>query len=985
MAGLRIELFGGPIARVGTETITKFETRKTGLLLGVLAFEPGRTWNRNAVCEILWPFEDPEISRTRLRQAVAALRRALGSVADLLLADRVDLRFDGAEVTSDVQEFERVLRTARSESGEAQARCFSRAVALYREDFLPGYLEDWAGVRREHYRSEHRNALEGMMRGFASVDLRRDAVEAGLAYLRIDPLNEVVGREVMNLYAAEGLIANAQRVYRDLEAALKVQIGVEPSEETRALLERIRTAVPREVTPTLAQAKSVEAESLLAPPLPEVAGPIFGREPELERLTELLAPDSSTRLVTLTGIGGIGKTRLALETACLLREPYRGLAWAVLLDSVADSANLAAHILDLSGLKRSGPADPLDQLAERIGQARALLVLDNFEQLVPDGADLVATLLSRCPNLRLLVTSRIQLLIGAEREVALGPLSLPGADGEPEASPSVRLFLERTRVLRPDFPYSEAVSILCERLEGIPLALTLAASRSQVLSAEQMLEQIDRRLDFLSGRRRDVPQRHRTMRATIEWSVRDLSEDLRRFFVALSVFRGGWDLEAAESVAGRYVADPVEALQELRDRSLVFVTESAAGLRFGMFETIREYAVELREGVEDLERHVEYMATLAQRGDDELRGQGQGTWLQIFDINRPNALAALEYACEHRPETAARIVGSYWMYWHIRGRYHEGREWGMRVVAAYNPDPPTDVLARALNGLGVMHNRCSDIDASRAALRKSAETFRALGDDERMAGAYNNLGNLEFEAGRYEEALECQQKALEVFRRFGDERSIAMTTANMGNVTAARKDFSAAEAYLQAALAVNRATNNRHWEANNLTSLGIVALFMNDLDAADERLSKSLELKRELNQTIGIAITQNYRARIAVKRHRLDEAKETILDSLSLLGSIEAIAPLADAIELVGIVAIAEDRWADAVAFDAAADGLRERHALPLHYLVQDEVAARRKETRIAVGDDLYNRQWTVGRLWTPPQAVAQARGSLVRSESDAD
>lgn len=985
MAGLRIELFGGPIARVGTETITKFETRKTGLLLGVLAVEPGRTWNRNAICEVLWPFEDPEVSRARLRQAAAALRRALGDAADLLKADRVDLRLDGAEVTSDVNEFERLLRTARSESGEAKARSLSRAVALYREDFLPGYLEEWAGVRREHYRSEHRDALEGMMHGFSEAGLRRDAVEAGLAYLRIDPLNEVVARQVMELYAGEGLVANAQRVYRDLEGALKVQIGLEPSEETRTLLERIRQAVPREVRPTLAHAKPQAVESLLAPPLPEVAGPIFGRESELERLTELLAPDSSTRLVTLTGIGGIGKTRLALEAAGLLREPYRGLAWVVMLDSVVDSANLAAHILDSSGLKRSGPADPLDQLAERIGQAGALLVLDNFEQLVPDGADLVATLLSRCPNLRLLVTSRVQLLISAEREVALGPLSLPGTESEPETSPSVRLFLERTRALRPDFPYSEAVSTLCERLEGIPLALTLAASRVQVLSAEQMLEQIDRRLDFLSGRQRDLPERHRTMRAAIEWSVRDLSEDLRRFFVALSVFRGGWDLEAAEAVAGHHVADPVEALQELRDRSLVFVAESGAGLRFGMFETIREYAVELRDGVEDLERHVEYMADLAQRGDDELRGPGQGTWLQIFDVNRPNALAALEFACEHRPETAARIVGSYWMYWHIRGRYHEGREWGLRVVAAYDPDPPTDVLARALNGLGVMHNRCSDIEASRAALQSSAEIFQLLGDDDRMAGAYNNLGNLEFEAGRYEEALECQQKALEVFRRLGDERAIAMTTANMGNVAAARKDFSAAEAYLQAALAVNRATNNRHWEANNLTSLGIVALFMNDLDAAEELLCKSLDLKRELNQVIGIAITQNYRARLAVKRNRLDEAKEAVLHSLSLLGSIEAIAPLADAIELVGIVAIAEGRWADAVALDAAADALRERHALPLHYLVQDEVAARRKETRIAVGDDLYERLWRVGRLWTPAQAVAQAKDELARSESDAD
>lgn len=983
MARVRIELFGGPIVRVGTEEITKFETRKTGLLLGIFGIEPGRTWNRNALCEILWPFEEAETSRARLRQAAAALRRALGEGADVLQGDRVDLRLDGAEVACDTHDFERLLRTARSEDGEAKARTLNRAIALYRDDFLPGYLEEWATIRREHLKSAHREALRDVMHAFEEAGMRRDAIESGLAYLRLEPLDEPVARTVMGLYAEEGLIANAQRVYRDLEGALKVQIDFQPSDETRRLLESIREAIPREVGPTLAGPRPTQPEALVAPPLPDVGGPLFGRESELARAAELLAPDSETRLITLTGIGGIGKTRLALEVARTLREEYAGLTWMVPLDSLTESTMLAAHVLEASGLARSGPGDPLEQLAERIGGARALVVLDNFEQLMPDGAHFVADLLARCPNLRLLVTSRIQLLVGAERELAIGPLGLPGENEQAASSPSVRLFLDRTRAIRPSFDYSDAVATLCERLEGIPLALTIAASRAQVLSAEQMLEQLDHRLDFLAGRQRDLPQRHRTMRAAIEWSVKDLPDDLRRFFVALSAFRGGWDLEAAEAVAGVFAEDSVSALEELRDRSLVFVTETPEGIRFGMFETIREYALEHREGIADAERHAEYMAAIAQRADDGIRGADQGKWLRLLDYNRPNALAALEFACEHRPETAARIVGAYWMYWHIRGRYHEGRDWGLRAVEAYRPDPPTEVLARALNGLGVMHNRCSDIEASRAALRRSAEAFRELGDDERMAGALNNLGNLEFEAGHYEEALECQRQALDVFRRHGHERNIAMTTANMGNVAAARRDFSAAEAYLQAALAVNRATNNRHWEANNLTSLGIVALFVNDLAVAQERLDASLELKRELNQAIGIAITQNYRARLYWKCKRLNEARETLLDSLSLLSTLEAVAPLADAIEMAGVLAISEDRWADAVALDSAADALRERHALPLHFLVRDEVAARRRETRIAVGDQLYEQQWTVGRLWTSVQAVAQARESLSRGERE--
>lgn len=981
MAGLRIELFGGPIARVGTEAISRFETRKTGLLLGVLGLEPGRTWNRNALCEILWPFEEPETSRARLRQAVAALRRSLGAAADYLEANRVDLRLDGSQVESDSSDFDRLLRTARSETGETRARLLGRAVALHRDDFLPGYLEEWPSIRREHYRSEHREALEGMMRAFAEAGLHRDAVEAAMAMLRIDPLNESVAREAMRLYAAEGLVANALKVHRDLEGALRVQLGFAPSAETNDLAEEICRSAPRDVGPTLPKARVAEPSSIVVPSIPEPAGPFFGREGEVDRLMALLAPDGPNRLVTLAGIGGIGKTRLGLEVARRLREAYAGMTWVVMLDSVEDVTGLVPHILDASGFKQSGPGDPIDQFVERVSGTPALMVLDNFEQLTPAGSETVATLLARCPRLKMLVTSRIPLLLEAEREIAIGPLALPGAGDAAEDCPSVRLFLDRTRALRPDFPYTEAVATLCERLEGIPLALTLAASRCQVLSADQMLEQLDRRLDFLAGRQRDLPQRHRTMRAAIEWSVKDLDDDLRRFFVALSVFRGGWDLEAAKAVAGRHVADAVDALQDLRDRSLIHVMEADGTLRFGMFETIREYAIELRQGTEDLDRHAEYIADLSLRGDEELRGPGQARWLQILDVNRPNALAALEYACENRPETAARIVGAFWMYWHIRGRYHEGRNWGARAVSAYRPDGPTEILARALNGLGVMHNRCSEIEASRAALQKSAEIFESLGDDERLAGAFNNLGNLEFEAGRYDEALECQRKALEIFRRLGYERGIAMTTANMGNVTAARRDFGGAEAFLQAALAVNRATNNRHWEANNLTSLGIVALFLNDLEAAEERLGQSLELKRELNQAIGIAITQNYRCRLAIKRRQMKEAKAILLDSFTLLSSLEAIAPLADALELAGIIAIAEDRWADGVAFDAAADHLRERNALPLHELVRAEVADRREECRIALGDDLYSRQWSLGRSWTPVQAVAQARTALETSD----
>lgn len=970
----RVELFGGPVVRLGSRSLDKFETRKTALLLGVLASDPGRSWNRNALCEVLWPFEDPAISRTRLRQAAAALRRSFGECGDLIVADRVDLKLDGADVDSDVAEFERLLKRAQNapEPG-GRATSLAQAVALVGEVFLPGFTEEWAVARREHYRAATIEAMHAAVEAFAEAGMTREAIESAGLLLRSDPLNEPAARLLMRLYADEGMAPNAMKVYRDLAGALHVQIGLAPSQETDALLEEIRRHSPIAKPVQAPVAPSAGAAPVLAVPrLPEPPTALFGRESQVESLAQLLDAEApKARVVTLTGIGGIGKTRLALEVGRRLRDDYGGLAWMVPLETLDDGAALPQVVMDSSGFARVGSGDARDQLVDRIGESRALLILDNFEQIVDDGALHVSNLVARCPNLRVLVTSRVALAISAEREFPLHPLGANPDDAE--QAPSVQMFLDRARATRPDFEYGPEVAELCGRLEGIPLAIALAASRAGVLSVAEMIREVDHRFELLSTRLRDLPERHRTMRAAIDWSVASLSPSTREVFAMLSIFRGGWDLEAARAIAPQ-APDALSALEELRERSLVVTDDTPGGTRFRMLETIREYASECVPDDErhDLSlRHAEFFASRTEALDQGMRGAGQKEALAKLDLDRPNALAALDWACEDQPDLAARLLGAFWMYWHIRGRFHEGRDWGLRVVAAFPPDSKSVAYSKALNGLGVMYDRCDEHGKSVVALTKAVDLAEEAGDLDRLSDALNNLGNVEFSRGNYEESRRRFEQALAINQNRGSARYCAMILANMGNVSCAQCDFGAAQAYLTSALESNRTSGNRHWEANNLTSLGIVALFRSDVDLAESLLRESLVMKREIGHPGGIRVTLNYLVRLECRRGRFGEAIELLRESARLIPPLEAPGSFSDLLTGGVIAAMGTGRLHEAAVFIGIREELRESYNLPNHPLDRDSDRERCHEVEIALGE-AYGPAFAIGRRLAPEQIIPQ-------------
>ena len=416
----------------------------------------------------------------------------------------------------------------------------------------------------------------------------------------------------------------------------------------------------------------------------------FGRNGEIEQLHRLLV-EEGIRLLTLTGPGGSGKTRLAIEAARGLLSHWRDAVWFVPLADISDPAFIFPTIRDTLKLPTMPNASPQEQLVEALAAQPALLLLDNFEQLVEEGAACVQELLEWLPSLTILVTSRQVLNVQGEREFAVLPLPVPAEDtaaAQLREFSSTALFIDRAQAARVDFRVDErnarAVAAVCRRLDGIPLAIELAAARSLVLSPVQMLEKLKDRLDLLSTRQRGIPERHRTLRAAIEWSYGLLSAELQRFFARLSVFRGGWTIEAAEAVCEE--PDALDFLTRLRECSLIVTEEreSACEIRFRMLETLREYAAS-QLTVEDHaareRRYAAHFERLAEEAEPHLHGPEQTVWLERLECEQDNFRAVLAWTLDHDPDAALRCAAALSPFWETRGHYAEGRSWLERALS----------------------------------------------------------------------------------------------------------------------------------------------------------------------------------------------------------------------------------------------------------------------------------------------------------------
>jgi predicted ATPase len=556
--------------------------------------------------------------------------------------------------------------------------------------------------------------------------------------------------------------------------------------------------------------------------VPRPLDSLLGRKRDLAAALQLLRHDRA-RLVTITGPGGVGKTRFALEVAAELVGHFAQGAWFVDLAPLRDPELVLPTIGRMLGAQ--------GELSDHLGDDELLLVLDNFEQVIEAAAGL-APLLSRCPRLSILVTSREPLHLQGEREHPLNPL---------DESPAIELFRRRAEAVRPDFSAGyDTLREICRRLDSLPLALELAAARVKAVSTDELRDRLDARLPLLVGRARDVPERQRALRAAIEWSYDLLSQAEQDLFARLAVFSGGWTLAAAGAVCG---AD-LDALDSLLDKNLIRFD----GERYSMLETIREFASERLEGAADAEdtrrRHAEHYRAFVEEAEPELTGPRQAVWVGALAAEHENLRAALVWAEDASVSDALRLTSSLVIFWYIRSLYGEGVDWLERALAAAGD---TDAArTKALWGLGLLRTLVGDLDHAREPLEASLALADARGDDSTAARAHDVIGLHAFFANDVDEARRRFEQSVIHARRATDSWCLADALGTLASIYPLQGDLVLAETVGREGLGIASTNRDEHGIRMALFGLALTASRRGDYLLVRERASEGLEISRDL-------------------------------------------------------------------------------------------------------------------------------------------
>jgi predicted ATPase/DNA-binding CsgD family transcriptional regulator len=660
--------------------------------------------------------------------------------------------------------------------------------------------------------------------------------------------------------------------------------------------------------------------------LPAELNSFVGREQELVEIEHLLA---TTRLLTLVGTGGVGKTRLAQRVASQVLDRYPDGAWLIELAAVVESTLLPYAAAMSLGLRELPGLSPLEILTQHLQPKRLLLVLDNCEHLVASSAQLIDTLLRTCPGLRVLATSREPLGVAGEIAWRVPSLSLPWppqpTPGEPGAqSEAVRLFLERASEAAPTFAVTEqnraSIARVCYRLDGIPLALELAATRVTILSVEQIADELDDRFRLLVGGKRTAVPRQQTLQATFDWSFDLLTDPERSVLRRLAPFAGGFGLDAARAVcSGSDVAatDVLEHLTRLVNKSLVAADTRAQTSRFHLLETVQQYAAaRLQEAGETLTagaQHLGWFLDLAERAELEQRSADQTQWLDRLEMEHENFTAALEWSrtAADGAEAGLRLAASLRWFWFARGHPSEGLLWLKRGLADVSGIAPP-VRAKGLDAAGALCHSLGDLVPAEAYLTEGLTIWRQMGDKRgmaislntlglvakaqgslvragtqlskalalaremndgpRVATVLNNLAALAIDQGDYATAQPFLRESLSIKRGLGDAAGIANSLHNLGDAALHRGAYDEAAAALREGLAFSRQVGVGHVSAQSLHSLGMVVLRCGDHSGADGHLRESLSLFQQLGDRSGIALCLEGLAEAAVTRGACERA-----------------------------------------------------------------------------------------------------------------
>jgi predicted ATPase/DNA-binding SARP family transcriptional activator/DNA-binding CsgD family transcriptional regulator len=871
---VRVWLLGGFRVSVGSRTISQdaWRLRKAAALVKLLALAPGHRLQREQAMDLLWSDSGRKAASNNLRSTLHTARKILNpAMGSRYLASEDEslvLCPEGA-LWVDVDAFEEATATAR---GAKEPATYGAALDLYEGDLLPeDRYEEWTEGRRE----ELRQLYLGLLVELAGLHEERD--EHGLA---IEALRKATATEstleeahvaLMRLHAISGRPERALAQYERLRDALSRGPRTEPSDSSHRLRDEI-VAGSLPMKPFVDLSREEERPGVGKHNLPAPRTSFVGRERETVEVKRMLA---MTKLLTLTGAGGSGKTRLALEVARDLVSIYPDGVWLVTLAELSESElvpQAAAAALQVP----ERPGQPLtDTLAEALEAKELLLVLDNCEHLVEAAARLVDTLLDSCPHLGVLATSREPLGISGEMNWVVPLLSLPAMANEESnggatieslmRSEALRLFVDRARLRLPDFQLTQqnagAVTRVCQKLDGIPLAIELATARMGAFAVEQVAQRLDVSLDVLMGASRSAAPRQQTLRATIDWSHKLLSEAERTFFRRLSVFAGGWTLEAVEAVCsggGVEKGDILDLLGGLVDKSLVVAAASRGGaVRYRMLEPLRQYAREkLEEGGEADElqnRHASYFLAVAEEAEPKLVGSQQSAWVEQLEAEHDNLREALSWVLERgEGELALRLGAALWRFWHMRGYLREGIRW-MEPVLAEDKPAASPARVKALEGMGWLLQLKGDYERAKTIYEEMFELSRESGDKGNVATALNSLGTVAAQQGDNERAKALLQENLEVIEELEAAGDPATTLkkfylSNLLGYLAINDegDYARGTILWEESLALARELEDDYSVGITLGNLGHVALLQRDFNRAKARSEEALASANEL-------------------------------------------------------------------------------------------------------------------------------------------
>ncbi len=998
---LRVELLGGlRIAGADGEGI-EISSRQAGRVLAYLALNLRRKHGREELVDLFWPDDDVDEGRAKLSKALHTIRGWIAQAGvdppSALLAGRSEVRLNGAVVTTDAAELEEALKTAADSRDAAErTRFLDEAVRLYRGELLPGFYDKCFDAERNRISIAYESALHALALAHEQLGEIDRALEIALRAVALSPSNEDAHCAVMRLLALKGQPGAVTRQYRELERALEAELGEKPCENTRLLMESLARSG--------CETRSTRSSSLPSQHnLPQPTTRFIGREKEIAEIRDLL---EKSPLLTMTGSGGCGKTRLAYRIVEDLLEQFPDGIWVAELAALADPELVPQAVASALHLREEPGKSLRRTLAEHLKNRSLLLLLDNCEHLLAACAGLADLILRECPRVRILCTSRERLGVPGEQTYRVPSLAVPehGEATRVEVLPryeAVRLFVDRARLQNASFAVTDrnadALASVCRGLDGIPLAIELAAARIRSMSVEELNHRLDDRFRLLTGGSRTALPRQQTLRALIDWSYDLLNEVEKALLCRLSVFAGGWTVEAAEKVcsdfgfsildcglAERPIQNPkskirnsevLDLLSSLADKSLVVTEEKDGATRYRLLDTVRQYARDRLLETADTEiwrcRHLDYFLGLAEEAEPRLLAADQHYWMMRLSTELDNLRAALLLSSTKLDDTDSglRLAAALMRFWGHQGHQDEGRRWISALLAAGPPNSGDAAHAKAISAAGELALGQGDYPAARELYDKGLAIWRDLGDRWYVAFALNGLARVYLWQGDYPAAKALLDESLAIRREMDDSWGVSVALSNLGEIAMALSDYPAAHAIFSEYLQIERTSGNPGGLSDALYCLGLVVCEQGDIQGARALHDESMSIKRGLGSLGGQAEGQyglglveyaegDYQAACALHKEALFTLRRRG-DRRRVLRSLNAFACAATRQE----PDLAARMW-------GAAQSLEEQIGSPMPPNEKERFDQRVAVAREALGIDAFAAAWADGRAMSMDQAI---------------